>query len=379
MRRTAALYRLDPDFSLTEVFGGMTISNGLAWSPDGRTMYHADTPTQTIHAYDYDARPARPPNPRVFARFDGDGRSARRRRRRQRRLLLDRALPRRQASCGSSPDGRRARGVSAPRDVPDDVRVRRPRPHDALRDERAPAARRRRARAAAAVGRHLRDARRRARAARTGVRRLTRERSCRFDPTAFLRLDAPQSLGASASGASFATSTGDILEVSCYGPGVFRLRVGPNTKPDYGLVLGRTQGVHRRARAGRTLHVHGGRRRCSRSPDAPLRFRLLHRGAAGARLDHRRAFPRLDAAADVRPRAPGRPVDRLVRARVGRTRVRPRREIRPARQARAAHPFARRRRAWRQHRRVRTRTRRSRGARAPATAHGASSSTRRGW
>ena len=60
-----------------------------------------------------------------------------------------------------------------------------------------------------------------------------------FDTTAFLRLDAPGSLGTSAAGASFATSTGDILEASCYGPGVFRLRVGPNTRPDYGLVQGR--------------------------------------------------------------------------------------------------------------------------------------------
>ena len=62
-----------------------------------------------------------------------------------------------------------------------------------------------------------------------------------FDSTAYLRLTAPSGLGASASGAAFATSTGDILEVSCFGPGVFRLRVGPNTKPDYGLVVGQAQ------------------------------------------------------------------------------------------------------------------------------------------
>ena len=47
---TAALYRLDPDFTLTPLLSGITICNGLALSPDGRTMYHADTPTQTIHA-----------------------------------------------------------------------------------------------------------------------------------------------------------------------------------------------------------------------------------------------------------------------------------------------------------------------------------------
>src|SRR4029079_13876163 len=48
---SAALIRLDPDFTQTQVISGMTISNGLAWSPDGRTMYHADTPTQVVHAY----------------------------------------------------------------------------------------------------------------------------------------------------------------------------------------------------------------------------------------------------------------------------------------------------------------------------------------
>ena len=40
---TGALYRLDPDFALTPLLSGMTISNGLAFSPDGRTMYHTDT------------------------------------------------------------------------------------------------------------------------------------------------------------------------------------------------------------------------------------------------------------------------------------------------------------------------------------------------
>ena len=98
-----------------------------------------------------------------------------------------------------------------------------------------------------------------------------------FDSGAFVRLDSPQSLGASASGASFATSTGDILEVSCYGPGVFRLRAGPNTKPDYGLVQGKT-------RACTVAHEHDGRYTFAvgdtmlEIAESPLRFRLLHRG-----------------------------------------------------------------------------------------------------
>jgi sugar lactone lactonase YvrE len=69
---TAALYRVDRDGTLLQVIGGITISNGLAWSPDGQTMYHADTPTHTIHAYDYDTATGTPSNPKTFARWDGD-------------------------------------------------------------------------------------------------------------------------------------------------------------------------------------------------------------------------------------------------------------------------------------------------------------------
>ncbi len=68
---TAQLVRIDADFTCTQVLGDMMISNGLAWSPDGRTMYHADTPTRTIRAFDYDAATGMPSRPRDFARFDG--------------------------------------------------------------------------------------------------------------------------------------------------------------------------------------------------------------------------------------------------------------------------------------------------------------------
>ena len=69
----AALYRLDRNFALTKLFSGITISNGLAWSPDGRTMYHADTPAQIVRAYDYDAASGTPARPRTFAQWHGHG------------------------------------------------------------------------------------------------------------------------------------------------------------------------------------------------------------------------------------------------------------------------------------------------------------------
>jgi sugar lactone lactonase YvrE len=50
-----AVWRLDPDGTTSCLFGGVTVSNGLAWSPDGSTAYYVDTATQRIDAFDYDA------------------------------------------------------------------------------------------------------------------------------------------------------------------------------------------------------------------------------------------------------------------------------------------------------------------------------------
>src|SRR5690606_17019524 len=62
-----AFYRLDGrELIRQEIVGPVTISNALAWSPDGTTMYHADTPTQQVYAYDYDIRDGRISNRRLF-------------------------------------------------------------------------------------------------------------------------------------------------------------------------------------------------------------------------------------------------------------------------------------------------------------------------
>ncbi|HXR56213.1 MAG TPA: SMP-30/gluconolactonase/LRE family protein [Casimicrobiaceae bacterium] len=68
----ATLYRLDRDGALTRLFGGMTITNGLAWSPDGRTMYHGDTPTRRVRAFDYDGATGTPSAARTFAQWSGE-------------------------------------------------------------------------------------------------------------------------------------------------------------------------------------------------------------------------------------------------------------------------------------------------------------------
>lgn len=49
-RGMGALYVLR-DHTILQILPGMTIPNGMAWSPDRGTLYHADTPTQTVSAY----------------------------------------------------------------------------------------------------------------------------------------------------------------------------------------------------------------------------------------------------------------------------------------------------------------------------------------
>ncbi|MDQ3013062.1 MAG: SMP-30/gluconolactonase/LRE family protein [Acidobacteriota bacterium] len=49
------LYRLDADLSVHRQLDNVWISNGLAWSPDDRTMYFIDSPTGEVIAFDFDA------------------------------------------------------------------------------------------------------------------------------------------------------------------------------------------------------------------------------------------------------------------------------------------------------------------------------------
>ena len=49
-----SVYRLDPDGTTHVVVRGVTVSNGIAWSPDGGAAYYIDTPTHRVDIFDHD-------------------------------------------------------------------------------------------------------------------------------------------------------------------------------------------------------------------------------------------------------------------------------------------------------------------------------------
>jgi sugar lactone lactonase YvrE len=61
-----SLYRYDPDGSLHVMETGLTISNGLGWSPDEKTFYLNDSEQQKIYAYDFEAVTGNISNRRIF-------------------------------------------------------------------------------------------------------------------------------------------------------------------------------------------------------------------------------------------------------------------------------------------------------------------------
>jgi sugar lactone lactonase YvrE len=72
--KVGSLYVLNKDLTTRRALGDITISNGLAWSPDGKTMYYIDTPTDAVYAFDYDVETGEMSNQRTaFAIPPGTG------------------------------------------------------------------------------------------------------------------------------------------------------------------------------------------------------------------------------------------------------------------------------------------------------------------
>lgn len=67
---SGALYRLDPDGSITRLQGDVICANGMGWSPDNRTMYFTESFRYAIFAYDFDAAAGTIANRRLFAEVD---------------------------------------------------------------------------------------------------------------------------------------------------------------------------------------------------------------------------------------------------------------------------------------------------------------------
>lgn len=68
-----ALYRLDPDMTVTRLEDGIIVSNGPCWSPDGSTFYFTDSWSGEISAYDYDLATGDIRGKRTFARMTEAG------------------------------------------------------------------------------------------------------------------------------------------------------------------------------------------------------------------------------------------------------------------------------------------------------------------
>lgn len=66
---TASLYRIDADFEVTEMLGGIRVSNGLCWDESRGRFYFIDSPTGVIDVFDWDGDRGTIANRRTAARL----------------------------------------------------------------------------------------------------------------------------------------------------------------------------------------------------------------------------------------------------------------------------------------------------------------------
>jgi len=65
-----SLYVLEKNLTCTKKISGVTISNGMSWSPDRKTFYYTDTPTLKVAVFDYDEFTGAISNRRTIIRID---------------------------------------------------------------------------------------------------------------------------------------------------------------------------------------------------------------------------------------------------------------------------------------------------------------------
>ena len=70
-RASGSLYAIAPDLSWQRQESGLTVANGLDWSPDGRSFYFVDSAHSRIYAYAFDAKTGTLADRRVFAEVAG--------------------------------------------------------------------------------------------------------------------------------------------------------------------------------------------------------------------------------------------------------------------------------------------------------------------
>lgn len=71
---SGSLYVLDQNLQVKKMLSNITISNGLAWTDDHKTMYYIDSPTKQVVAFDYDLSTGSISNKRVVVTIpEGEG------------------------------------------------------------------------------------------------------------------------------------------------------------------------------------------------------------------------------------------------------------------------------------------------------------------
>lgn len=69
-----SLYCLNENLEVKQLLSGLSISNGMGWSPDYSTMYFIDSPTRQVVAFDYELKTGNISNSRVVVTIpDGEG------------------------------------------------------------------------------------------------------------------------------------------------------------------------------------------------------------------------------------------------------------------------------------------------------------------